>query len=93
MTDPRLQDSIKFATSGTGGSSWYGNVSIPDFTILSGFTSYRVGPDSMKVYYHAHNGTVLYTTPPILARTQKPQPPPPIKPFCNAAECPHKARP
>ena len=20
---------------------------------------YRIGPDSMKVYYHAHNGTVL----------------------------------
>jgi hypothetical protein len=28
----------------------------------------------MKVYYHAHNGTVLYVTPPIMARTKQPQP-------------------
>jgi hypothetical protein len=43
------QNSIKFATSGPGGASWYGGVTPPPFEILSGFTSYRVGPDSMKV--------------------------------------------
>jgi hypothetical protein len=88
------QNSIKFASSGPGGEMWWGNVTIPDFEILSGFTSYRVGPDSMKVYYHAHNGTVLYTTEPILARTKKVQPPPPpINPFCTDAACPHRERP
>ena len=42
--------------------------------MLSGFTSYRVGKDSMRVYYHAHNGSVLYVTPPIAPRTKTPQP-------------------
>ena len=60
------QNSIKFASSGSGGAEWWGGVPIPDFTILSGFTSYRVGADSMKVYYHAHNGTVLYSKPRII---------------------------
>lgn len=45
------------------------------FAVRSGFTSYRVGAQSMKVYYHAHNGTVLHVTPPILPRTKTPQPP------------------
>ena len=88
------QGSIKFASSGTGGAEWWGGVPIPDFEILSGFTSYRIGPDSMKVYYHAHNGTVLFVTDPIMARTKKAQPPaPPIAPFCTAATCPSKSRP
>lgn len=88
------QNSIKFATSGTFGAEWWGGVPIPDFDILSGFTSYRVGADSMQVVYHAHNGTVLYVTEKILPRTKKPQPPPPpIAPFCTDATCPHKNRP
>jgi len=88
------QNSIKFASSGKGGAEWWGGVPIPDFEILSGFTSYRIGADSMKVYYHAHNGTVLYVTDPILPRTKKPQPPaPPIEPFCSAETCPSKPRP
>jgi len=62
---------VKFAMSGPGGSEWQ---PMP-FTVESGFTSYRVGAEHMMVYYHAHNGTVLYTTPPILPRTKKPQPP------------------
>ena len=37
------QNSIKFASSGPGGALWWGNVTIPDFEILSGFTS-CVGP-------------------------------------------------
>jgi len=88
------ENSIKFASSGKGGALWWGNVTIPDFEILSGFTSYRIGPDSMKVYYHAHNGTVLYTTPVILPRTKTPQPPvKPPQPMCSDATCPHKERP
>ena len=88
------EKSIKFASSGAGGEYWYGGVKPPPFQILSGFTSYRVGSDSMKVVYHAHNGTVLYETPPILPRTKTPQPPaPPIAPFCSNATCPHTTRP
>lgn len=88
------QNSIKFATSGTFGAEWWGGVPIPDFDILSGFTSYRVGADSMQVVYHAHNGTVLYVTEKIFPRTKKPQPPPPpIAPFCTDSTCPHKNRP
>ena len=46
------------------------------------FRSYRIGPDSMQVHFHAHNGTELYVTPPILPRTKKQQPPlPPLPPF------------
>jgi hypothetical protein len=88
------QNSIKFATSGRGGADWYGGVKPPPFEILSGFTSYRVGADSMTVYFHAHNGTVLYVTPPILPRTKKPQPPvAPPAPFCSQSTCPHTNRP
>ena len=29
----------------------------------------------MQVYYHAHNGTILHVTPPLLPRTKQPQPP------------------
>lgn len=56
--------SVKFAMVGPGGSEFE---KMP-FAPLSGFTSYRVGADSMRVVFHAHNGTVLYTTPPILPR-------------------------
>ena len=28
----------------------------------SGFTSFMLGDESMKVVFHAHNGTVLYET-------------------------------
>ena len=51
------QGSIRFATSGNGGAKWYGGVEPPPFEILSGFTSYRVGADSMKVVFHAHTHT------------------------------------
>jgi hypothetical protein len=52
------------------------------FTPLSGFTSYRIGEDSMAVHFHAHNGTELYVTPPITPRTKQPQPPlPPLPPM------------
>ncbi len=47
-------NSIQFAISGTGAVDWRGIQPVP-FTILSGFTSYRIGPDSMKVYFHAHS--------------------------------------
>ena len=88
------QGSIRFATSGGGGEKWYGGVTPPPFQILSGFTSYRIGADSMKVVFHAHNGTVLYEPPPILPRTKTPQPPvAPPNPFCTAATCPHDERP
>ena len=87
------QNSIKFAVSGGGAAEWWGVKPVP-FEILSGFTSYRVGADSMAVVYHAHNGTVLYTTPPILPRTKVPQPPvAPPAPFCSDATCPHTNRP
>jgi len=70
--------SVKFAMAGKGGSEWQ---DMP-FLMKSGFTSYRIAAESMKVYYHAHNGTVLYVTPPILPRTKQPQPPiPPPGPF------------
>ena len=70
-TVPR--NSIKFAMSGSKGEAW---MPMPFDDILSGFTSYRVGAESMQVYYHSHNGTVLYITPPILPRTKTPQPVP-----------------
>lgn len=62
---------------GSNGSEWE---PMP-FTMLSGFTSYRIGVDAMTVHFHAHNGTELYVTPPISKRTRKPQPPlPPLPP-------------
>jgi len=87
------QGSIRFATSGNGGAKWYGGVEPPPFEILSGFTSYRVGANSMKVVFHAHNGTVLYETPPILPRIKTPQPPAaPPNPVCDNTTCPHTDR-
>eukprot|EP01048_Picozoa_sp_COSAG05_P018584 COSAG05_NODE_2741_length_2705_cov_1.798542_2_plen_474_part_01 len=69
---------MKFAMVGAGGSEFE---PMP-FTPLSGFTSYRIGADSMRVHFHAHNGTELYVTPPILPRTKQPQPPlPPLPPM------------
>eukprot|EP00937_MAST-01D_sp_MAST-1D-sp2_P001000 g1000.t1 len=69
---------VKFSMSGAGGSQWQ---PMP-FSVQSGFTSYRVGAASMRVYFHAHNGTVLYATPPIAPRTKVPQPVPgPPGPF------------
>ena len=88
------QGSVKFAmvggipsqphqkTSGPPGQGWQ---PMPGgFEPLSGFTSYRVGPETMSVVFHAHNGTVLYVTPPIPKRTKRPQPDPgPPGPFCG----------
>ena len=86
------QGSIRFATSGIGGAKWYGGAEPPPFEILSGFTPYRVGAGSMKVF-HAHNGIVLYETPPILPRIKTPQPPAaPLNPVCDAMTCPHANR-
>jgi len=62
--DKNPKGSIKWWMSGQGGS---GYEPMP-FKIKSGFTSFRVGTDSMKVVYHAHNGTTLYTTPDIKPR-------------------------
>ena len=54
--------------------------------ILTWTFSVRIGSESMVVYYHAHNGTVLYTTPPIPKRTKVPQPDPgPPGPLCGKA--------
>jgi hypothetical protein len=52
------QGSIKFAISGTGAVDWRGLKPVP-FEILSGFTSYRIGPKSMKVVFHAHSALPL----------------------------------
>jgi len=38
------------------------------FGMIGGFTSYRIGAESMEVVFHAHNGTALYTTPKIMPR-------------------------
>jgi hypothetical protein len=48
----------------------------------SGFTSYRIGKDHMTVHFHAHNGTELYVTQPILPRdpSKSPGPLPPLPP-------------
>ena len=59
------EGSVKFHTAGAGGSELF---PMP-FEQLSGFTSFRVKDESMEVAYHAHNGTILYTTPPIPPRT------------------------
>lgn len=86
-------DSIKFAISGNGAMDWRGLKPAP-FEILSGFTSYRIGPDSMKVVYHAHNGTILYSTPPIKPRDRSKLPRPPAPPpaaMCTNETCPATA--
>ena len=44
-------------------SNRWGGLPIPDFEVLSGFTSYRIGADSIKVFYHAHNGTCCTSRP------------------------------
>merc|ERR1719198_2471129 len=72
--------SVKFAMVGSGGSSF--EPMPAGLSPLSGFTSYRIGADSMKVFFHSDNGTVLYATDPILPRTRAPQPPlPPLPPM------------
>mmetsp|Transcript_21506 Transcript_21506/g.56067 ORF Transcript_21506/g.56067 Transcript_21506/m.56067 type:complete len:459 (-) Transcript_21506:147-1523(-) len=68
--------SVRFAMVGNNGSQWE---KMP-FPMLSGFTSYRVGADSMTVHFHAHNGTELYVTPPIPKRSHQPAPPLPPAP-------------
>jgi hypothetical protein len=70
-------ESIKFHTAGPGGSAYQ---PMP-FPLKSGFTSFRLTDESMKVVFHAHNGTVLYTTPDIAPRVPPaPTPPPPPTP-------------
>ena len=58
--------SVKFAMVGPHGSEFQPMPA--GITPLSGFTSYRVGADSMEVVFHSDNGTALYTTEPILPR-------------------------
>eukprot|EP00038_Savillea_parva_P008042 m.174280 g.174280 ORF g.174280 m.174280 type:complete len:460 (-) comp13812_c0_seq1:274-1653(-) len=79
--------SVKFAMVGNNGSEWQ---PMP-FNMLSGFTSYRIGADSMTVHFHAHNGTELYVTPPIPKRSH--QPPPPLPPIPTPAPSPPPAPP
>ena len=85
--------SIQFAATGEGGAMWWGGTPIPPQHVQSGFTSYRVGNESMRVVYHASDGSILYATPPIAPRTKKPMPPPsPPQPFCSDLTCPHVDR-
>lgn len=70
------QGSVKFFTAGSGGSQ---HQPMP-FNLKSGFTTFRIGSDFMKVVYHAHNGTELYTTPAIKPRSTIPPPLPPSPP-------------
>ena len=55
--------SVKFAMVGAGGSEFE---PMP-FTPLSGFTSYRIGADSMRVHFHAHNVGNIRSRPSVLA--------------------------
>jgi len=74
--DSRLDDpvielgSVRFAMVGGPGDGPTGSGFEPmPFAMHGGFTSYRIGTASMEVVFHAHNGTVLYTTPKIMPRT------------------------
>jgi acid phosphatase/tartrate-resistant acid phosphatase type 5 len=60
------KDSIKFWM---GGSQGKGYQPMPGGIVpKSGFASFQIGADSMKVVYHSDGGEVLYTTDPILPR-------------------------
>jgi hypothetical protein len=60
------KDSIKFWMGGKGGT---GHQPMPKgITPKSGFASFQIGAESMKVVYHSDDGQVLYTTPAILPR-------------------------
>ena len=59
--------SVKFFTAGQGGSAYQ---KLP-LEMKSGFTSYYVYKEYMQVVFHAHDGTVLYTTPEIKPRANK----------------------
>jgi hypothetical protein len=78
--------SIKFAMSGAGAEMWWGEDPAP-FEVLSGFTSYRIGAESMRVYYHAHNGVRHHSPPP------PPRPPSPACPYSTAAAAATTAAP
>ena len=70
LTDPLIPaGSVRFAmVDGPGdGPTGSGFEPMP-FAMVGGFTSYRIGVESMEVVFHAHNGTVLYTTPKIMPR-------------------------
>mmetsp|Transcript_30136 Transcript_30136/g.70302 ORF Transcript_30136/g.70302 Transcript_30136/m.70302 type:complete len:428 (-) Transcript_30136:34-1317(-) len=64
------------ATAVPAGSTKYllagehGRESIPaaPFPVYGGFSSFHLGPEETHVQFHAHNGTVLYTSQPILRR-------------------------
>jgi len=68
--------SVKFFTAGPGGSEYQ---PLP-IQMKSGFTTFRITADSMKVVYHAHEGTELYTTPDFKPRASIPPPMPPSPP-------------
>ncbi|KAJ8604122.1 hypothetical protein CTAYLR_001798 [Chrysophaeum taylorii] len=63
--DKNPDESIKFFAAGPGGSTYE---PMP-FTLKSGFASFHVTSDNMRVDLHAHNGTVLYSTPNITPRS------------------------
>mmetsp|Transcript_35853 Transcript_35853/g.57596 ORF Transcript_35853/g.57596 Transcript_35853/m.57596 type:complete len:233 (+) Transcript_35853:7-705(+) len=52
------KDAIKFAAVGKDGSA-YQKMPLP---LLGGFTSFQLTAESMKVIFHAHDGTELYRT-------------------------------
>ena len=72
--------SVRFAMVGGPGKGPTGSGWEPmPFDMKSGFTSYRIGAESMEVVFHAHNGTALYTTPAIMPRKKAPQPLTPLR--------------
>lgn len=56
--------SIKWWMAGKGGSGYQ---PMP-FPMESGFTSFRIDADAMKIVFHAHNGTEIYAVPDIKPR-------------------------
>eukprot|EP01047_Picozoa_sp_COSAG01_P038266 COSAG01_NODE_3096_length_6591_cov_5.863986_3_plen_82_part_00 len=75
------QGSIQFAISGAGAMDWRGLKPVP-FEILSGFTSYRIGPKSMKVVFHAHSALPLpASVSACLFCVRIRSPPPPLPPL------------
>ncbi len=58
------QGSVKFIVAGNQPKPTQGG-------LLSGFVSVRAGGDNLHVYYHAHDGRVIYTAPPFYPRTTR----------------------
>jgi hypothetical protein len=60
------EGSIKFWAAGPGGGAYQ---PMP-FALAAAFASFSVGDEHMKARFHAHNGSVLYETPPIMPRAR-----------------------